>query len=175
MDNFNIRLISSIHVTEEIALRINILENKRKREVAAAAQVNDRFDKAHEQAKNIMASIVVDTNPTAESKSIRLAQYQEDMAQEQEDVVPDIGLTRTFPSSKRHSSTIPEDLSECWGLSLAHASLALIETTQSLTRWALMTLVRRYRSKQMFDMRLIHATMSTNTIYSRCHSIYQYK
>ena len=64
MDNFNIRLISSIHVTEEIALRINILENKRKRKVAAAAQVNERFDKAHEQAKNIMASIVVDTNPT---------------------------------------------------------------------------------------------------------------
>ena len=39
MDDFNRRLISSIRVTEESALRINILEKKRKREVADAAQV----------------------------------------------------------------------------------------------------------------------------------------
>ena len=38
MDDFNRRLISSIRVTEESALRINILEKKRKREVAAASQ-----------------------------------------------------------------------------------------------------------------------------------------
>ena len=37
--DFNRRLISSIRATKESALRINILEKKRKREVAAAAQV----------------------------------------------------------------------------------------------------------------------------------------
>ena len=62
MDNFNRRLISSIRVTEESALRINILKKKHKREVAAAAQVIDKVDWAHKQAKNIVASIVGDTS-----------------------------------------------------------------------------------------------------------------
>ena len=73
MDDFNRRLISSIRVTEESALRINILENKLNSEVAAAAQVIDKVDRAHEQAKNIVVSIVEDTNPTAESWSMRFA------------------------------------------------------------------------------------------------------
>ena len=64
MDNFNRRLISSIRANEESALRINILEKKRKREVAAAAQVIDKVGWAHKQAKNIVASIIGDTNPT---------------------------------------------------------------------------------------------------------------
>ena len=76
MDDFNRRLISSIRVTEESALRINILEKKRKREVAAAAKVIDKVDWAHEQAKNIVASTIADTNPTTERKSIRFAQDQ---------------------------------------------------------------------------------------------------
>ena len=42
MDNSNRRLISSIRFTEEIALRINILEEKRNHDVAAAAQVIDK-------------------------------------------------------------------------------------------------------------------------------------
>ena len=50
---------------------------------------------------NIVASIVADTNPTAERKSIWFAQYQEDVAQEQEDLIPYIGLPRTFLSSER--------------------------------------------------------------------------
>ena len=79
MDDFNCRLISSIRVTEESALRINILEKKRKREVAAAAQVIDKVDWAHKQAKNIVASIVGDTNPTAERMSVQFAQDQEDV------------------------------------------------------------------------------------------------
>ena len=87
MNDFNRRLISSIRVIEESALRINILEKKRKREVAgaaqvidkvnrkhkqkrklevaAAAQVIDKVDREHKQSKNIVASIVGDTNPTA--------------------------------------------------------------------------------------------------------------
>ena len=172
MDDFNRRLISSIRVTEESALRINILEKKRKREVAAAAQVIYKVDRAHEQkrkrkvvaaaqvidkvdwahkqAKNIVASIVGDTKPTAERMSVRFAQDQEDMALEQEDVVPDIGLPRTFLSSKRHSSTTPEDLSERCGLSLAQAALTLKATTQRLTRSALMPLAQRYRADRNY-------------------------
>ena len=50
----------------------------------------DKVDRAHEQSKNIVNSIVADTNPISERKSILFAQDQEDVAQEQEDVVPDI-------------------------------------------------------------------------------------
>ena len=74
MENFNLRLISSIRANEENALRINILENKRKCEVAAASQNIDKVYWAHEQAKRIVASIVSDTNTTSERKSIRFAQ-----------------------------------------------------------------------------------------------------
>ena len=83
MDDFNCRLISSIRVTEENALRVNKLEKKRKHKVADAAQVNNRVDWAHDQAKNIVAIIVADTNPSAERKSIWFTQDQEDVAQEQ--------------------------------------------------------------------------------------------
>ena len=76
MEDFNRRLTSSILVTEESALRINILEKKHKREVAATDQVIDKVDWAHEQAKNIVDSIVADKNPTAERKSIRFIQDQ---------------------------------------------------------------------------------------------------
>ena len=96
MDNFNHWIISSIRATEESALRINILDNKFKWEVAAAAQVIDKVNRTHEQANNIVAIIVVDKNPTAERKSIRFSQDQEDVSQELEDIVQNIGLTRTF-------------------------------------------------------------------------------
>ena len=58
MDNFNRRLICSIRFTKDSALKVNILENKCKREVAAAPQVIDNVDWSHEKAKNIVASIV---------------------------------------------------------------------------------------------------------------------
>ena len=44
MENFNLRLISSIRANEESALRINILENQRNRGVAAESQVIDKVD-----------------------------------------------------------------------------------------------------------------------------------
>ena len=72
--------------------------------------------------------------------SVRFAQDQEDVAIEQENVVPDIGFPRTFLSSKRKSITTPEDLSKRWGLSLAQAALTLKATTQRLTILALMPL-----------------------------------
>ena len=122
-----------------------------------------------------MASIIGDTNPTAEWMSVRFAQDQEDVALEQEDVVPDIGFPRTFLSSKRHLITTPEDPSERWGLSLAQAALTLKATTQRLTISALMPLAQRYRADRMFDVRQIHGTMSNDTMNTRCQSIHQDK
>ena len=89
-----------------------------------------------------MANIIGDTNPTAESMSVRFVKDQEEVALEQEDGVPDIGLPRTFLSSNRHSSMTPEDPSECWGLSFAQAALTLKATTQRLTRSAIMPFAR---------------------------------
>ena len=89
-----------------------------------------------------MTNNIGDTNPTAEWMLVRFAQDQEDVALEQEDVVPDIGLPRTFLSPKRHSSTTPEDPSECWGLSLVQAAPTLKATNQRLTRSAIMPFAR---------------------------------
>ena len=44
MNEFNRRMISSICVTEEGALKINIWEKKRKIEIASAAKAIDRAD-----------------------------------------------------------------------------------------------------------------------------------
>ena len=44
MNNFNRRMISSIRVTEEGALKTNIWEKKRKREIASAAKSIDKAD-----------------------------------------------------------------------------------------------------------------------------------
>ena len=73
MDDFNHKWISSIHITEEISLRINILKNKCKQEVATTSQVMDKVDRAHEQANKIVAIIVEDANPAAERKSKQFA------------------------------------------------------------------------------------------------------
>ena len=107
--------------------------------------------------------------------SVQFAQDQEDVALEQEDVVPYIGLPRTFLSSKRHSRTTPEDLSKRWGLSLAQVALTVKATTQRLTRSAFMPLAQRYRANRMFDVRRIHGTMSTYPMDARCQSIHQDK
>ena len=107
-----------------------------------------------------MATVVADTNPPAEMKSIRFAQDQDDVAQEQEGVVPDIGLPRIFVSSKRHLSTTPDDISKRWGFSLAQAALTIKTTTQRLIRLARMPLGQRYK---------------TNTMAARCKLIHQDK
>ena len=44
MNDFNRRMISSISVTEEGALKTNIREKKRKREIAPAAKAIDKAD-----------------------------------------------------------------------------------------------------------------------------------
>ena len=89
---------------------------------------------------------------------------QNGQEEEQEDTLKDIGLPRKLLSSKRHSSTTPEDLSKRWGLSLAQATLTLKSTTQKLVRSAVMPLARRYRADHMFDVRRVHGMMSTDTM-----------
>ena len=84
-------------------------------------------------------------------------------------------MTRTFLSKNRHSSTTVEDLSERWGLSISQSALTLKATTQELTRSAIMPLALRYRTDQMFDVRGIHRTMSTDTMDARCQSIHDEK
>ena len=62
---------------------------------------------------------------------------------------------KTFISSKRHSNTALEDLSETWGISVEQAKLTLDATTQNHSRLALMPLSCRYWMDRMFEpMRL---------------------
>ena len=84
----------------------------------------------------------------------------------------DVSMPRTFLSNNRHYSTTAEDISEIWRLSISKAALTLKATTQKLTRSAIMSPARRYRADLMFDVRRIHGTISTDTMYSRCHSIH---
>ena len=86
-----------------------------------------------------------------------------------------VSIPRTFISKNRHYSTASEDLSKIWGLSIAQAALTLKATTQNLTRSAIMPLARRYRADQMFDVRRIHGTMSTDTMDARCQLIHDEK
>ena len=86
-----------------------------------------------------------------------------------------VSMPLTFLSKNRHSSMTAEDLSERWGLNISQAALTLKATTQKLTRYAIMPLAQRYRANQMFDVRRIHGTMSTNTMDSRFQSIHDKK
>ena len=162
MDGFNRRILSSVRVTGESALRDNLLEKKRKREVAATVRGIDMID--HKRAATMAARIVADI----------MSEKPKSLGNEgaQEETVQDIELPKTFLSTNRHSSTTAEDLSERWSLSLAQAAMTLKATTQKLTRSALMPLARRYRADRMFDVRRLHGTMSTDTMDARCKSLH---
>ena len=100
---------------------------------------------------------------------------QNGQEEKQADTLKDIGIPRTFLSSKWHSSTTPEYLSKRWRLSLAQATLTLKATTHKLVRSAVMPLARRYRSDRMFYVRRVHGMMSTYTMDARCNSIHAEK
>ena len=100
---------------------------------------------------------------------------QNGQEEEQAETLKDIGLPRTLLSSKRHSSTAPEDVSERWGISLAQATLTLKATTQKLVRSAVMPLARRHRADHMFDVRRVHGMMPTDIMDARCNSIHAEK
>ena len=110
-----------------------------------------------------------------EPQNCKTKEPQNGQEEEQADTLKEIGLPRTFVLSKRHSSTIPEDLSEIWVLSLAQATLTLKATTQKLVRSAVVPLARRYRADRMFYVRQVHSMMSTDTMDARCNSIHAEK
>ena len=58
---------------------------------------------------------------------------------------------KTFLSSRRHSNTTPEDLSEVWNISVEQAKMTLEATTQHHVRSAIMPLSRRYRMDRMYE------------------------
>jgi hypothetical protein len=84
----------------------------------------------------------------------------------------ELTLPHTFLSKDRHSNTAPEDLSEKWGLSVAHAALTHKATTQRLIRSALMLLARRHHTDRMFSVNRLEGTFAANTMDMRCRSIH---
>ena len=142
MNDFNRRMISSIRVTEEGALKTNIWDNKRKKEIASAEKSIDKADQkkiqnaiesSDQDAARIVAAIMSprkdpqngqskepqNGKERKEPQNGQNKEPQNGQEEEQSDTLKDIGLPRTFLSSKRHSNTTPEDLSKRWGLSLA--------------------------------------------------------
>ena len=82
---------------------------------------------------------------------------------------------KTFISSKRHSNTTPEDLSEAWGISVGQAKLTLEATTQHHVRSAIMPLSRRYRTDRMFEPKRLLGEMASDTMDPRCDGMHGYK
>ena len=78
---------------------------------------------------------------------------------------------RTFLSTKRHSNTTPEDLSEIWNISVEQAKLTLEATTQNHIRSAIMPLSRRYRVDRMFEPKRLRCQMASDTMDPRCEGM----
>ena len=198
MNDLNRRLIYSILVTEEGALKTNIWGKKRKREIASAAKAIDKvnqkkihnaIESSKQEAARIVAAIMSprkepqndqikepqNGKDRKEPHNVQKKESQNGKEEEQADILTNIGLPRTFLSPKQHSSTTPEDLSKRWRLKLAQATLALKATTQKLLRSAVMTLARRYQSDCMFDLRRVNGMMSTYTMDAQCKSIHAEK
>ena len=79
---------------------------------------------------------------------------------------------KTFISSKRHSNTTPEDLSEVWNISVEQAKMTLEATTQHHSRSAVMPLSRRYRMDRMFEPKRLRCEMATDTMDPRCDGMH---
>jgi len=83
----------------------------------------------------------------------------------------EIQAPRNFISTKRHTDTTPEDLSELWGISVQQAQMTLHATTQHHVRSALMPLSRRYRVDRMFLPRTLRCIVASDTMDLRCESL----
>lgn len=79
---------------------------------------------------------------------------------------------KTFISKERHSTVIPEDLSERWNISVTQATLTLKATTRRLLRSSVMPIARRYRFDRMFGVRRLNFSISTDTMDARCKSLH---
>ena len=120
MEKFSKRLVSNVRVTKQSALKMKIQPKKQKCEIAASVRsLNDRCGKYIAIRKSSAATTSQDK--VQMHKSYERGEYQVD-------VIPNIGLPRTFLSSNKHSSTTPEDLSERWSLRFSQAALTLKKT-----------------------------------------------
>ena len=79
---------------------------------------------------------------------------------------------KTFLSSKQHSNTTPEDLSEVWNISVEQAKMTLEATTQHHARSAIMPLSRRYRIDRMFEPTRLRSSMASDTMDPRCAGLH---
>ena len=79
----------------------------------------------------------------------------------------DIILPSVLQPSKRQIEISPEDLSECWFISLNTTKETLNCTTQRFLRSALLPLSRRYRATCMHESKRLTGKWSTDTIERR--------
>ena len=70
----------------------------------------------------------------------------------------------TFQSKSRHSSVTPEDLSEQWLIGLKRAKDTIQNTTQRISRSALLPLARRYRADRMYERPQVRCVVYTDTM-----------
>ena len=135
MDNFHRRLVAGVSITATRASAILTINRDKKREILLAVSSKYSKYRADRMAARIVADIISKEKTTQHVS----------LADKQVDIMQDVSMPRTFLSKNRHSSTTSEDLSERWVLSISQAELTLKETTQKLTRSAIMPLARRYR------------------------------
>ena len=83
----------------------------------------------------------------------------------------DLPVPNVFQSSKRHTDITPEDTSERWFISVKKATKSLKNTTQRLLCSALLPLLRRYCTDQMFHLKHLKGTWLTDTLDGRTKSL----
>ena len=157
MENFHKILVADVAVTATHASAILTVNRDKKHEISLAVRSKDRKYRSDRLEAKIVEDII----------SKEKTSQQVSFSDKQVDTMKDFSMPRMFLSENRHSSTITEDLSKIWDLSLSQDALSLKATTQKMNRSEIIPLARRYRSDRMFGVLKIHGTISTNTIDSR--------
>ena len=165
MEEFHRRLLDGVAVTATHASAILTVNRDKKRKISLSVSSKDRKYIADRMAARTVADII-----SKEKTTQQVSFYYE-----QVDTMKDVSMPRTILSKNRHSSTTAEDLSEIWGISISQAELTLKATTHKLTRSVIIPLALRYKADQIFDVRRIHGTMSTDIIDTRCQLIHNKK
>ena len=163
MDNFHRRLVAGVAVTVTHVSAILTVNRDKKREILLSVSSKDRKYRTASMAVRIVPHLI----------SKRKTTKQVSFADEKADTMQDVSMPRMFLSKNRHFSTTAEDLSKRWGISVSQAAQTLKSTTQTLTRFEIMTLARRYRAYQMFEICGKHGKISTNTKDARFQSIHK--
>ena len=157
MENLQRNLVAGVAVTTTHASAILTVNRDKKREILLSVISKDSKYRADRMAARIVVDIIL------KEKN----KQQISFADEKVDTMKDVSMPRTFLSMNKHSVTTAEDISKRWGLSIYQAEINLKATTHKLTRSEIITLARRYRADQMFDVLRTHGTMSTDTMDAR--------